>query len=98
MIVKQVQYAFSILEFFSERRNPATLSEISDHFGWPRSSTFNLIETLSLGGYLYEPKFRAGYYPTRKLFNLAHANIVAGPISERQLGDASCRERVCQSE
>ncbi|AEC21250.1 regulatory protein, IclR [Pusillimonas sp. T7-7] len=83
MIVKQVQYAFQILEFFATRRNPATLSEISDHFGWPRSSTFNLIETLSLGGYLYEPKFRAGYYPTRKLFKLAHDTIVDGPISER---------------
>ncbi len=83
MIVKQVQYAFQILEFFADRRNPATLSEISDHFGWPRSSTFNLIETLNQGGYLYEPKYRAGYYPSRKLFKLAYQTIVDGPISER---------------
>ncbi|MBV6273373.1 IclR family transcriptional regulator [Alcaligenaceae bacterium CGII-47] len=83
MIVKQVQYAFQILEFFAERRSPTTLSEISNHFGWPRSSTFNLIETLSHGGYLYEPKYRAGYYPSRKLFKLAHQTIVDGPISER---------------
>lgn len=83
MIVKQVQYAFQILEFFADRRNPATLSEIADHFGWPRSSTFNLIETLSHGGYLYEPKYRTGYYPSWKLFKLAHQAIVDGPISER---------------
>ncbi len=83
MIVKQVQYAFQILEFFASRRSPATLSEISDHFGWPRSSTFNLIDTLSHGGYLYEPKYRAGYYPSRRLFKLAHQTIVEGPISER---------------
>lgn len=83
MIVKQVQYAFQILEFFADRRKPATLSEIADHFGWPRSSTFNLIDTLSDGGYLYEPKYRAGYYPSMKLFKLAHQAIVEGPISER---------------
>lgn len=83
MIVKQVQYAFQILEFFANRRHPATLTEIADHFGWPRSSTFNLIETLSQAGLLYEPKYRAGYYPSRKLLKLAHDAIVEGPISER---------------
>lgn len=83
MIVKQVQYAFQILEFFANRRSPATLSEIADHFGWPRSSTFNLIETLSHSGFLYEPRYRAGYYPSRRLFKLAHDTIVEGPISGR---------------
>jgi DNA-binding IclR family transcriptional regulator len=83
MIVRQVQYAFQILEFFANRRSPATLTEIADHFGWPRSSTFNLIETLCSSGFLYEPKFRGGYYPSRKLLKLGHDAIVEGPISER---------------
>ncbi|MGF7159108.1 DNA-binding IclR family transcriptional regulator [Rhodoligotrophos appendicifer] len=82
MIVKQVQFAIQILEYFSEHRRPATLSEIADHFGWPRSSTFNLIETLSKSGLLYEPKFRAGYYPTRRLLKLAHEIVADGPLSE----------------
>jgi IclR family transcriptional regulator, acetate operon repressor len=83
MIVRQVQCAFQILEFFAQRRSPATLTEIAEHFGWPRSSTFNLLETLSSGGFLYEPKFRAGYYPSHKLLRLAQNTIMDGPVSER---------------
>lgn len=83
MIVKQALYAFQILEFFADRKKPATLSEIADHFGWPRSSTFNLIETLSKSGLLYELKYRAGYYPTRRLLDLARDIIGDGPLSDR---------------
>lgn len=83
MIVRQVQCAFQILAFFAERRSPATLTEIAEHFGWPRSSTFNLLETLSSSGFLYEPKFRAGYYPSHKLLRLAQNAIMDGPVSER---------------
>lgn len=83
MIVRQVQNVFQILELFAIRRSPATLTEIADHFGWPRSSTFNLIETLCSNGFLYEPKFRGGYYPTSKLLKMASDAIVGGPISER---------------
>lgn len=82
MIVKQVQHAFAILEFFADRRTAATLTEIADHFGWPRSSTFNLIETLSKHGLLYEPKYRGGYYPTHRLLTLAHAIVKDGPVSD----------------
>lgn len=85
MIIRQVQCAFQILEFFAQRRSPATLTEIADHFGWPRSSTFNLIETLSSSGFLYEPKFRAGYYPSHKLLRLAQNAIMDGPVSARLL-------------
>jgi DNA-binding IclR family transcriptional regulator len=82
MIVKQALYAFQILEFFAERKSPATLSEIADHFGWPRSSTFNLIETLSKSGLIYELKYRSGYYPTRRLLDLGREIVTDGPLSD----------------
>lgn len=82
MIVKQVAFALQILELFAERKSPATLSEIADHFGWPRSSTFNLIETLSKAGYLYELRHRSGYYPTPRLLKLAEAIVTDGPVSD----------------
>ena len=75
MIVRQAANVLDILEFFAQARRPATLSEIADHFGWPRSSTFNLLTTLAERGYLYEPKPRAGYYPTPRW--LTQAQIVA---------------------
>ncbi|TDR90368.1 IclR family transcriptional regulator [Enterovirga rhinocerotis] len=82
MIVKQVQNALQILEFFASRKRPAGLSEIADHFGWPRSSTFNLIETLARGGYVYEPRHRGGYYPTHRLLSLAQTIVAHGPVSD----------------
>ena len=39
------------------------MADIAKHFGWPRSSTFNLLGTLTNRGFLYEPKAKAGYYP-----------------------------------
>jgi IclR family acetate operon transcriptional repressor len=64
MSVKQAAQVLDILEFFAQRQQPATLADVVDHFGWPRSSTFNLLVTLSDRGYLYEPRPRGGYYPT----------------------------------
>jgi DNA-binding IclR family transcriptional regulator len=87
MMVRQVKYAFDLLEFFAQRRSPATLTEISDHFGWPRSSTFNLIETLAQTGYLHEPRLRGGYYPTRRLLSLANTISASEPLPE-ELTDA----------
>ncbi|NYT61492.1 helix-turn-helix domain-containing protein [Alcaligenaceae bacterium] len=64
MTVRQVANVLELLEYFAERGRPATLAEISKHFGWPRSSTFNLLGTLVNRGYLYEPRAHEGYYPS----------------------------------
>ncbi|WP_454691956.1 IclR family transcriptional regulator [Achromobacter aloeverae] len=63
MSIKQVGNVLDLLEFFAARQRPASLAEIARHFGWPRSSTFNLLLTLTNRGFLYEPRARAGYYP-----------------------------------
>jgi IclR family transcriptional regulator, acetate operon repressor len=75
MIVRQAANVLEILEYFARTKKPATLAELADHFGWPRSSTFNLLTTLSEKGYLYEPRPRAGYYPTLRW--LAMARMIA---------------------
>lgn len=75
MIVRQAANVLEILEYFGRTKKPATLAELADHFGWPRSSTFNLLTTLSEKGYLYEPRPRAGYYPTLRW--LAMARMIA---------------------
>lgn len=64
MDVRQVINVLELMEYFAERGRPATLAEIARHFGWPRSSTFNLLGTLLNRGYLYEPRAREGYYPS----------------------------------
>jgi IclR family acetate operon transcriptional repressor len=82
MIVKQAQQVVELLEFFAERQRPATLAEVSEHFGWPRSSAFNLLTTLAASGHLYEPRPRAGYYPSTRWAALVERIRAGEPVPE----------------
>src|SRR5690606_10598477 len=57
-------------ELFARRKSALTLTQISRELGVPKSTTFNLIDTLLARGLLYEAYPRSGYYPTRRLFDL----------------------------
>ena len=78
--VKQATNVLELLEFFAERQRPATLAEIAKHFGWPRSSTFNLLGALMNRGFLYEPRAKAGYHPTPIWASLVNQIEQAQPI------------------
>lgn len=80
MRVRQADNVLSILEFFAERRSPATVADLTAHFGWPRSSTFNIVATLIERGYLYEPRSRGAYYPTARWQAMAGAIAEADPV------------------
>lgn len=82
MNVKQAANVLELIEFFAQNRRPATLAEVSKHFDWPRSSTFNLLGTLASRGYLYEPRARGGYYPSPKWLSLLQQIDRAEPIPE----------------
>lgn len=82
MYVKQAGNVIELLEFFAQRRRPATPAEVADGLGWPRSSTFNLITTLVSKGYLYEPRARGGYYPSLLWQQVASAISEAEPLPE----------------
>jgi IclR family acetate operon transcriptional repressor len=80
--VKQVANVLELIEFFALHRRPATLADVTRHFDWPRSSTFNLLGTLASRGYLYEPRARGGYYPSPKWLALLRQIDAAEPIPE----------------
>ncbi len=80
MLVKQAANVLDLMEFFARRKQPATLSEISQEFGWPRSSTFNIVGTLVERGFLYEPVPRNGYYPTPRWLVLSQEIAAAEPL------------------
>jgi len=82
MLVKQAANVLDLMEYFARRRRPATLAEIADDLGWPRSSTFNLVGTIAEKGWLYEPRARGGYYPTPRWLTLARAVADAEPLPE----------------
>lgn len=82
MIVRQAAHVLELLEYFARRGRPATLSEVAQDLGWPRSSTHNLLGTLAERGYLYEPRARDGHYPSPRLLALAQAITQAEPLPE----------------
>lgn len=82
MSVRQINNLLSLLEFFAQRQSPATLADVIKHFGWPRSSAFNILSTLVEAGYLYEPRARAGYYPSPRWNQLIDAISQAEPVPD----------------
>lgn len=82
IIVKQAANLLDLFEFFATTGRPASLAELSEHFGWPKSSTFNLITTLVERGFLYEPRPRQGFYPTPRWLNLAQEIAHAEPLPD----------------
>lgn len=83
MPVKQIANLLKLLEFFAARQQPATLADVVAHFGWPRSSAFNILTTLVEAGYLYEPRARGGFYPSPRWLQLARTIAEGEPIPER---------------
>jgi DNA-binding IclR family transcriptional regulator len=78
--VKQAANVIDLLEYFADHQRPATLADVAKHFAWPRSSTFNLLTTLTERGVLYEPHARGSYYPAPALTALVERIERAHPI------------------
>lgn len=87
MIVRQAANVLDLLEYFARTRRQSNLAEISAALGWPRSSTFNLLTTLAQRGFLYEPRPRAGYYPTARWASLLQ-RIAEAELLPDELGKA----------
>jgi DNA-binding IclR family transcriptional regulator len=77
MRIRQVDNALDLLEVFALQKTPLTLTQLARALDAPKSSTFNLIDTFLARGLLYELNPRSGYYPTRRLLDLAR-DIMAG--------------------
>lgn len=82
MLVRQAANVLELMEYFARRKRPATMAEISDDLGWPRSSTFNLVGTIAHKGWLYEPRQRGGFYPSPRWLTLARVVAEAEPLPE----------------
>lgn len=85
--VKSAVRTLEILEFFSERRAPARLSEISETLGYPVSSVIALLRTLVAMGYMEFDPCTHNYYPLPRLSRLT-TWMDAGGYEQTVLRDA----------
>lgn len=86
MRVRQIDNVLDLFEIYARERSPLTLTALSQALGIPKSSTFNIIETLVSRGFLYETKPRGGYYPTQRLLALARSTRDGDPLTARLHG------------
>lgn len=83
MNVKTAGRTLDLFEAFAREGKPLSLSQLARAIGAPVSSCFGIVRTLESRGYLYEVKARAGYYPTKLLFEHARAIASHDPLAER---------------
>lgn len=63
-VIKTAGRVFEVLEYFREKRGPISVRAVSEHFGYPLSSTSVLMKSIATLGYLsYDQAIRA-YFPT----------------------------------
>ncbi len=83
---KIVGRTLDFLELFAEQKRPLSLSEIARLLEIPASSCHDVIQALQERGYIYELAPRGGYYPTRRLFDLAQVISDHDPVVLRADG------------
>jgi DNA-binding IclR family transcriptional regulator len=65
--VKSAARALEVLSFFEERRQPATVAEVSASLGIPKPSTLPLLKTMESHGYLLYERKSGTFFPTLKV-------------------------------
>ncbi len=84
--VKQVKSAIRTMELFTifaDAKKPLPLGEISVRMNAPKSSTYELIQTLASLGFLLVLDGGKNYYPSRKLWTLSEQIVQFSPIKEK---------------
>jgi DNA-binding IclR family transcriptional regulator len=66
-MVKSAGRVLQILEFFDDIRRPATLSEVAHAFGFPQSSTSQLLRSMHSEGYLQFDRETRRYGPSMRV-------------------------------
>ena len=80
---KIVERTLDFLELFAEEKRTLSLSDIARLLKIPASSCHDVLQTLQERGYIYELAPRAGYYPTRRLLDLARTIAEHDPVALR---------------
>ena len=82
-IIPNIARALKILEMLAREENGASISEIAAHFEIPVNSTFRIIKSLEVYGYVEEESRR--YFTTPRLLYLGYAGFNQKGIVQNSL-------------
>ena len=77
---KIVGRTLDFLELFAEQKRALSLSDIARLLEIPASSCHDVLQALQERGYIYEIAPRAGYYPTRRIYEIAKTIAEFDPV------------------
>jgi DNA-binding IclR family transcriptional regulator len=81
--MKSAERTLDLFEAFAGAQKSLSLSELARIMEIPVSTCFGLVRTLESRGYVYAIKPRGGFYPTKRLLDLARALAEHDPLLER---------------
>lgn len=80
---KIVFRTLDVFEIFAAQRKPLSLSELARLLDVSPSSCHDVLHAMEERGYLYEVRPRGGFYPTKRLFELARVIVQHDPLAQR---------------
>lgn len=81
--MKSAERTLDLFEAFAATRKSLSLSELARLMNMPVSTCFGLVRTLESRGYVYAIKPRSGFYPTKRLLDMARVISDNDPLLER---------------
>lgn len=82
-LVKSAIRTVQLFSVFAEKKQPLSLAEIAECMKAPKSSCFELLQTLIQLGYILVIDGGKSYYPSRRLFETATQINQFNPIKEK---------------
>lgn len=82
-MVKSAIRTIQLFSVFSEKKRPLSLAELATSMDAPKSSCFELVQTLVQLGYILVIDGGKSYYPSRRLFETAEQINQFNPIKEK---------------
>jgi IclR family transcriptional regulator, acetate operon repressor len=81
--MKSAERTLDLFEAFASSQKSLSLSELARLMKMPVSTCFGLVRTLESRGYVYAIKPRSGFYPTKRLLDMARVIAAHDPLLER---------------
>lgn len=81
--MKSAERTLDLFEVFAASKKSLSLSELARLMKMPVSTCFGLVRTLESRGYVYAIKPRSGFYPTKRLLDVARVIAEHDPLLER---------------
>ena len=97
-LVKSAIRTVALFNVFAEAGRPLSLGELAERMAAPKSSCYELLQTLIHLGYVIAIEEGRSYYPSNRLYEMAEQISRINPIKEKIQNELKAlRNRTCET-